>query len=70
MFGGVYRFLLHLAKTAFRAMAERFAGDSLAARALPPLEAPKRDKATAAGLRVSGISGGAWACSVASWTIW
>ena len=64
-----YDFLAQRAVTAFFAIARRFAGDRAAARALPPLEAPSFDSATAAGLRVSGISAGLEACPVASWTI-
>ena len=59
------------AMTALRAIADRFAGDSFKARALPPLDAPSLDKATAAGLRVSGGAGAcSGACPVASCTIW
>lgn len=65
-----YRLFLHRAVTAFRAMADRFAGESALARARPPFEAPSFDNATAAGLRVSGAcSGSGGACPVASWTI-
>ena len=66
---GLYRFLVHRAKTALRAMADRLAADSALARAWPPLDAPSLLKPTANGLRVSGCpggSGGAW--PVASWT--
>lgn len=63
------RFFVHLARTALRAMADRLAADRLAARAFPPLDAPSFDRATAAGLRVSGISTGFSAWPVASWTI-
>lgn len=43
---------------AFRAIALRFAGDSLAARAAPPFAPPSLPKATAAGFRVSGFGAG------------
>ena len=56
------------ALAAFLAISVRRRFDSLAARALPPLDAPSLLSATAAGLRVSGGSGRA--CPVASWTIW
>ncbi len=61
-----HRFLLHRAATALRAIALRFAGESAAARACPPFDAPSFDRATAAGLRPSGISAGLGACPVAS----
>ena len=46
------------ARTAFLAIADRFLADSAAARAKPPLDAPSRERATAAWFRVSGGSGG------------
>ena len=45
--------------------ADRFAAERLAARAFPPLDAPSFDRATAAGFRVSGGSGG----SGAAWPV-
>lgn len=63
-------FLPQRARTAFRAMADRLAAERLAARAFPPLDAPRRDRATACWLRVSiGSGGSGGACPVASWTI-
>ncbi len=48
MHGGLlHRFLCQRASTALRAMADRFAADRDAARAFPPLEAPRLDRATA-----------------------
>src|SRR5688572_6547087 len=63
----VHRFLPHRAAMAFLAIAFRLAGDRAAAQAWPPLDAPKRERATAAWFRVSAASAGA--CPVASWTI-
>src|SRR5689334_17818698 len=65
----VHERFLQRARTALRAMAERFEADSFAARALPPLDAPSFDSATAAGFRVSGSGEGSGACPVASCTI-
>jgi hypothetical protein len=48
----------HLASAAFFAIMRRFRSDSLAARALPPFDAPSFDRATAAGFLVSGGSTG------------
>ena len=54
-----------------RAMDDRFAAESDRARARPPLDAPSLDKATAAGFRVSGVSGGSGGASPTdSCTIW
>jgi hypothetical protein len=58
-----YFFLPHRDQAAFLAMARLRATDRLAARAIPPLEAPSFDKATAAGFLVSGATG---VCLVAS----
>src|SRR5216110_3513719 len=41
--------LLHRAAAAFLAIMRRFLGDKLSARAMPPLDAPSLDSATAAG---------------------
>ena len=66
----VYVFFRQRASTALRAIADLFAAESLAALARPPLDAPSFASATAAGLRVSGGSGGAGgAWPVASRTI-
>jgi hypothetical protein len=61
-----YLALFQRAATAFLAMDFRFAGDSAAARACPPFDAPSFDSATAAGSRVSGTSAGFSAWPVAS----
>ena len=54
--------LAQRAAAAFRAMALRCSGVSLAARALPPLRPPRRPRATAAGFFscLSGEAGGAF----------
>lgn len=62
-------YLAHLALAALLAIAERFRWLSAFALATPPFEAPSLDMATAAGFRVSGCSGSAGACPVASCTI-
>lgn len=61
-----YLFLPQRAATAFLAVASRFAGDKAAARACPLFDAPNFEKATAAGLRVFGMSATSGACPVAS----
>jgi hypothetical protein len=53
-----YRSFFQRASAAFLAICFRFLADSASARALPPLEAPSLDNATAAGFRVSGFSMG------------
>ena len=65
---GDYRFLPQRAATAFLAIARRFVGLRLAALAWPPLEAPSLERATAAGLRVSGTGSGTGASPMASCT--
>jgi hypothetical protein len=52
----IHRF--HLACAARFAIIFRLRSDSFAARALPPLDAPSFDSATAAGFLVSGFSTG------------
>lgn len=50
--------LFHRFRAAFWAISDRFFLDRDAARAFPPFDAPSLDRATAAGFRVSGSSGG------------
>ena len=54
---------------AFLAISVRFLAESFVALALPPLDAPNLDRATAAGFRVSSSSGSGGAWPVASCTI-
>lgn len=56
---GAFPLFFQRLAAAFLAIAFRFAGDSAAARALPPLLPPSFPNATAAGFLVSGGGGGA-----------